>query len=80
MNRLEHLFGILTVRATPYSRPRDGPLRPKSPSPALLLEVLDRDGDPAWMARDAAELAAIARCMGSVYNLMLLGVLHETTE
>lgn len=40
---------------------RDGLLRPKHPSPAVLVQPLDRYGAPLWAARDAADLVGVCR-------------------
>jgi hypothetical protein len=40
---------------------RAGTLTPKTPSPALYLELLDSLGAPTWMARDVQQLVQLAK-------------------
>ncbi|GBF96648.1 hypothetical protein Rsub_09281 [Raphidocelis subcapitata] len=56
---------VVLDAATGFCLGREGPLRPKHPSVAVLVEALDASGAPLWAGRDVEELAALARdCYG----------------
>lgn len=55
---------------------RDGLLRPKHPSPAVLVQPLDGCGAPLWAARDVAHLVDVCRWGRAAASLPLPGPLH----
>ncbi|KAI8474766.1 MAG: hypothetical protein J3K34DRAFT_490656 [Monoraphidium minutum] len=55
--------GVLDA-ATGFFLSREGRLKPKTPTPALLVEALDAYGAPVWAARDVQELLATCRDRG----------------
>jgi hypothetical protein len=47
---------------TGFPLARENRAKPRNPTPALAVEMLDGTGTPLWMARDVRRLVQLSRC------------------